>query len=141
MLIVDALLCNIVRVQSRTVNDTELVEAVERDCSGGEIKQSWKKLFNYFSDARDESRKKFIKDIKRQSCKAMVEDIVNFLRSKDKKVDLSMLAMPWSYTLQELETDGERTSTTFQKQTAIDLERRFNDMELRLEKKQDELYS
>ena len=66
----------------------------------------------------------------------MVEDIVNFLRSKDKKVDLSMLAMPWSYTLQELETDGERTSTTFQKQTAIDLERRFNAMELRLEKKQ-----
>ena len=107
-LIVDGLLCSIAKAQTRTANDYELVEAINRDIGDKEVSEAWSKLFNYFSDALDESRKIFIKDIKRQTVKAMIEDMVEFLRLKDKNIDLKMLVLPWSYNLWPFLSDSEK---------------------------------
>ena len=107
-LIVDGLLCSIVKAQTRTSNDYELVEAIGRDIDEKEVSEAWSKLFNYFSDAVDENRKIFIKDIKRQTVKAMIEDLVKFLRLKDKNTDLKMLVLPWSYNMWPFLSDNEQ---------------------------------
>ena len=139
MLIVDGLLCSIVKAQTRTINDSELVEAIDRDIDDCEVSASWYKLFNYFSDAVDENSKKLIKDIKRQSVKAMIEDLVKFLRMKDKYLDFNMLVVPWSYTLWPFITDSEKMGTTWQKESVVDMEKRISNIENRFSKKQDEL--
>jgi len=60
--IVDGLLCSIVKANSRSPNEYELVAAIERKISEVEIKKSWWKLFNYFCDAYDDVRKMKIKE-------------------------------------------------------------------------------
>ena len=64
--IVDGLLCSIVKANSRSPIERDLVAAIERRIGETEIRESWWKLFNFFSDAYDESRKMKIKDIKHQ---------------------------------------------------------------------------
>ena len=60
--IVDGLLCNIIKANSRSPNEQELVAAIGRCISEAEIKESWWKLFNYYSEACDETRKVKVKD-------------------------------------------------------------------------------
>ena len=63
----DGLLCSIVKAISTCDNDVELIAAIGRQISEAEVKISHSKLFNYFDEVYDETRKVKIKDIKRQS--------------------------------------------------------------------------
>ena len=55
--VVDGLLCNIIKALSPCSNDSELIAAVERQVSEVEVKESWWKFFNYFDCAIDDTRK------------------------------------------------------------------------------------
>ena len=79
IVVVDGLLCSVIKALSTTTDDT-LVTALESGTPEVEIKDLWWKLFNFFDEAVDEVRKLKVKDIKRQSKKAMIEDIVKHLR-------------------------------------------------------------
>ena len=67
--IVDGLLCNILKAISRSACQTELAKVIEKEMSENEVKISWQKLFTHFSDAIDPTRKKKIIDIDRETTK------------------------------------------------------------------------
>ena len=89
--IVDGLLCSILRALSRSNKDSDLAAAVERDKSEHEISEAWKKLFTFFSDVIDENRKIPIINIKRQTVRLMIEDIIRLFRKKDLTSDFSIV--------------------------------------------------
>ena len=95
--IVDGLLCSIMKALSRSNKDGDLAAAVVRDKSEHEITEAWKKLFSFFNDVKDENRKIPIITIKRQTVRLMVDDIIRLFRKKDLTSDFSMLVFPWYY--------------------------------------------
>ena len=137
--IVDGLLCSIIKALSKATSERELIDAIEHTMTEIEIKESWWKLFNFYSDAWDDGRKMLVKDIKRQSNKLMIEDIVKQLKKKDVNSDLDMFVLPWFYTMKKFETDSEKMSNEWVKETAKDNEDRFNALENRIEKKHNDL--
>ena len=137
--IVDGLLCSIIKANSRSAIEHELVSVIERSVPEIEIREAWWKLFNFFSDACDETRKVKIKDIRRSSNKLMIEDMVRFLKKSDIGLNLNMFALPWYYTMRKFESDSERMSDAFEQETMKDNEIRMNNLEKRLEKRHDDL--
>ena len=91
--IVDGLLCSIIKATSVSANDNDLIAAIVREMTETEIKASWWKLFNYYSDAWDEGRKMKVKDIKRTSNKVMIEDIGTQVKKKDIGSDLDIFVI------------------------------------------------
>ena len=116
--IVDGLLCSVIKAISRSPKESELIAAIDRVMMEVEIKASWWKLFSFYSDAWDEGRKMKIKDIKRKSNKLMIEDMVSYLKKTDIGVDHDMFVLPWYYTMKTFETDSQRMSNVWEKETA-----------------------
>ena len=116
-LVNDGLLCCILKAISSFGNNSELVAAVGRVTSEAEVKTSWVKLFNYIDNAYDESRKMKIKDIKRQSKKIMLDDIVAQLRKKELCGDFHNFVLPWFYTIKDFKSDSEMMSDAFTQET------------------------
>ena len=54
--IVDELLCSIMKATSNTNNDDELAAAIVREILEPEMKAAWAKIFSFFNDVQDESR-------------------------------------------------------------------------------------
>ena len=93
-LVNDGLLCSILKATSRFASDSELVTAIGHVTSEAEVKISWTKLFTYFDDVLDETRKVKVIDIKRQSKKLMIEDMVKQLKRKDLGQALDNFVLP-----------------------------------------------
>ena len=81
--IVDGLLCSIMKVISNTNNDEELAAAIVSEILGPEIKAAWLKLFSFIQDVLDESRKIPVIEIKRQTVRDMADDILCCLMKKE----------------------------------------------------------
>jgi len=64
-IILDGLLCSILKALSRKCKQSELVDLVAKSVPEDEVKSSWKKLFSYYYEAMDIVRKKKIIDIER----------------------------------------------------------------------------
>ena len=122
--IVDGLLCSIIRAMSNTNRDDELVAAIGSEMLEQEIKTSWVKLFNFYKDVLDENRKIPIVDIKRQTVRAMVEDIVSCLRKKDAVNDLKVFVLPWYYSLQDFPTESQKVDQAWKKETLKETEKK-----------------
>ena len=82
---------------------------------------------------KDDARKLPIIDIKRQSKRLMVEDIVKLLRKKELVSDCNMFVLPWFYNINPFVTEEQRIGNVWNSQTAVETERRFNDLECRIE--------
>ena len=143
--IVDGILCSIMKVISNTNNDEELAAFIVSGILEEEIKASWLKLFLHFKDVHDENRKIPVKDIKRQSVRAMVDDILRCLRIKELTNDLHVLVLPWYYNVHAFVTESQKVDHAWQKETIAENEKRINELETRLEakfeKKQTDLIS
>ena len=124
-----------------TTTDSDLITALDHDISEVEIKESWWKLFNHFHDAVDEARKLKVKDIKRQSKKAMVEDIVYHLRKKESSSDLRNFAFPWYYIQKVFQSESQQISEAWQTATIKDTEERLNCLEKNVELSHNRLIS
>ena len=81
----------------------------------------------------DDVRKIKVKDIKRQSKKVMVEDIVSHLKKKEKSGDLHNFVLPWYYNAKDFLNENEKMSDTWQKETAKDTEERISSLEKKME--------
>ena len=97
------------------------------------MKESWWKLFNFFDEAIDETRKIKVKEIKRQSKRLMVEDLVIHLRKAESKSNLGNFVFPWVYSPKVFLTDKQKVDNVWQTETAKDTEARLNDLEKRVE--------
>ena len=65
----------------------------------------------------------------------MLRDIIRLLRKMDIDNDFSIFVMPWFYNLNTFVQEEQRIDQIWQQQTAADTERRFNELETRLEAK------
>ena len=81
-MIVDGLVCSILKAISRDANNSDLIALVEDSIVEKEIKDAWVNLFSHFKDALDD-RKIPIIEIRRQSKNMLVDDIVKFRRKKE----------------------------------------------------------
>ena len=72
--IVNGLLCSILKAVSRVNNDSELAAMVNSAVLEPEIREAWQKLFSHFRNVLDDNRKIPIIDIKRQTTKLMLEE-------------------------------------------------------------------
>ena len=132
-LVNDGLICSIIKATSTFASDNELVTAVGYVTSEAEVKIAWTKLFSYFNDVYDDSRKVKIIDIKRQSKKLMIEDMVKQLKRKDLGQALDNFVLPWFYVIKDFKSDEQRLSETFVNETAKDTETRLNELEKKFE--------
>ena len=106
--IIDGLLCSILRALSRSPLATDLISVIERCVSEKEVKDSWVKLFSFYSDVMDPTRKKKVIDIDRETTKGRISDIVNQLGKVDREKDVrDVLVMPWNYVIEPFESDSE----------------------------------
>ena len=131
--IIDGLLCSIVKAISRFPNDHEFVNIIETAIVETEVKEAWVKLFSYFNDVLDEVRKIPIIEIRRQSKRLMIEDIVKLIRRKDLLSDCHIFVLPWFYNINPFVTENQRIGGIWQKETVVETEKRFNDLESRIE--------
>ena len=92
--IINGLLCSMIKAISRFPNDQEFVSIIETAVAETEVKEAWLKLFSYFNDVKDDTRKIPIIEIKRQSKRLMVEDIVKLIRKKDLISDCHIFVLP-----------------------------------------------
>ena len=130
--IVDGLLCSIMKALSRSNKDGDLAAAVVRDKSEHEITEAWKKLFSFFNDVKDENRVIPIITIKRQTVRLMVDDIIRLFRKKDLTSDFSMLVFPWYYTIDPFMTDQEETGQVWRNETVVETSKRLDSLEAKL---------
>ena len=131
--IIDGLLCSIVKAISRFPNDHEFVNIIETAIVETEVKEAWVKLFSYFNDVLDEVRKIPIIEIRRQSKRLMIEDMVKLIRRKDLLSDCHIFVLPWFYNINPFVTENQRIGGIWQKETVVETEKRFNDLESRIE--------
>ena len=109
------------------------ISIIEDEIAEREVKDAWQKSFSYYKNVLDDTRKARIIDIKRQSTKLMIEDIVKFLRKKELSSDLVLFAVPWYYNINSFVSEDQQLSQTWHKQTAIENEKRLNELESRIE--------
>ena len=75
----NGLLCSILRALSRTPNLEELMDLIERDCEVDQVVEARKVLFTFYSDVICTERNKKILDIDRRSKRGYVKDVVDQL--------------------------------------------------------------
>ena len=63
-------------------------------------------------------------EIKRQSVKAMIDDILRCLWMKELSNDLHVLVLPWNYSIYTIVTDNQKFSHARKIATAVDNEER-----------------
>jgi len=80
---VDGLLCSIIKALSRSASVPELIGSIESEVNETVIKTSWFRLFSHFNEVWDDARKMKVIDIKRQSNRIMLEDIIAQLKRVD----------------------------------------------------------
>lgn len=139
--IVDGLLCSIVKSMSNTNKDDELAAAIVSGMLEQEIKTSWTRLFTFYKEFQDESRKIPVLEIKRQTVRAMVDDILCCLRKKEISNDLHVFVLPWYYSMHTFLTYGQKLDQAMVKETVVGNEMRLNELETRLEAKFEKKYS
>ena len=83
VVIVDGLLCSIIKALSRSASVPELIGSIESEVNETVIKTSWFRLFSHFNEVWDDARKMKVIDIKRQSNRIMLEDIIAQLKRVD----------------------------------------------------------
>ena len=127
--IVDGLLCNIIRSLSNTTKDEELVAAIGSEILEPEVKAAWFKLFTFYKDVLDDQRKIPVIEIRRQTVKMMIEDIIRCLRKKDAVHDLEVFVHPWYYPVGSFVTDSQKVDNAWQKVTLEEADKRANDLE------------
>ena len=79
----DGLLCSIIKALSRSASVPELIGSIESEVNETVIKTSWFRLFSHFNEVWDDARKMKVIDIKRQSNRIMLEDIIAQLKRVD----------------------------------------------------------
>ena len=72
-------------------------------------------------------------DIKRQSKKLIIEDMVRQLRWKDLGQSLDNFVLPWFYVIRDFKDDNQRVSDVFLRESAKDTEMRLNELEKKFE--------
>ena len=141
-IIIDGLLCCILRALSRNASPSELTGVVEREVSEAEVKCSWVKLFTHFSDVMDPTRKKCIINIDRESTRGRISDIISQLGKIDRADDVShLLVMPWNYVIRGFESDSEVRSRIWEEEKTKDYDIRLDSLEKKMDKKHSELLS
>ena len=83
VVIVDGLLCSIIKALSRSASVPELIGSIESEVNETVIKTSWFRLFSHFNEVWDDARKMKVIDIKKQSNRIMLEDIIAQLKRVD----------------------------------------------------------
>ena len=96
---------------------------------------AWIKLFSFFRDVQDEQRKIQVIEIKRQSVRALVDDILRCLRKKELSNDLHVLVLPWYYDIHDFMTESQKVDHAWQKATIVENEKRLNELETKIEAK------
>ena len=79
----DGLLCSIIKALSRSASVPELIGFIESEVNETVIKTSWFRLFSHFNEVWDDARKMKVIDIKRQSNRIMLENIIAQLKRVD----------------------------------------------------------
>ena len=79
----DGLLCSNIKALSRSASVPELIGSIESEVNETVIKTSWFRLFSHFNEVWDDARKMKVIDIKRQSNRIMLEDIIAQLKRVD----------------------------------------------------------
>ena len=106
--IIDGLLCSILRAMSRVGASAELASVIEKNASEDEVKTAWVKLFTHFKEAIDPTRKKKVIEIVRETTKGRINDILTQLRKLDiENEDSELLLMPWNYIIKQFESESE----------------------------------
>ena len=138
--IVDGLLCSILKAISRSASQAELINVIEKVASESEVKTSWQKLFTMFDEAMDPTRKKRIIDIERETTKKRIIDLVSQLSKIERENDIRvMFAFPWSYVIKEFESETEERGRLWQEEVSKDYESKINNLEKKMDKKHLEL--
>ena len=75
-IVINELLCSILKAKSRFSDLKELVGVIVRKVSKDEIKDAWKQLFTVYAKVEDSILKKPIIEIAKTSSKVMLEDIL-----------------------------------------------------------------
>ena len=136
VVIVDGLLCSILRAISRSASQSELVSVVEKEASENEVKKSWQKLFTHFHEAIDPTRKKRIIDIDRESTKKRIIDIVTQLTKVERENNImEVFAMPWNYLVKEFRSESEERSRIWEEEKCRDYDSRIDNLEFKMDKK------
>ena len=109
--IIDGLLCSILRAMSRVGASAELASVIEKSASEDEVKTAWVKLFTHFKEAIDPTRKKKIIEIVRESTKGRINDILNQLKKLDTDTeDSELLVTPLNYDIKQFRSESEERS-------------------------------
>ena len=121
--IIDGLLCSILRAMSRAGASAELASVIEKSASEDEVKTAWVKLFTHFKEAIDPTRKKKIIEIVRETTKGRINDILTQLRKLDiENEDSELLLMPWNYIIKQFESESEERSRIWEEEKSKDFE-------------------
>ena len=75
-IVINELLCSILKAKSRFSDLKELAGVIDRKVSKDEIKDAWKQLFTVYANVEDSILKKPIIEIAKTSSKVMLEDIL-----------------------------------------------------------------
>ena len=140
VIIVDGLLCSILRAISRSAVQAELISVIEKEATENEVKTSWHKLFSHFKEAIDPTRKKKIIDIDRESTKKRITDIVTQLTKVERESDImGIFAMPWNYIIKEFRSESEERCRIWEEEKSKDYDSRIDNLEIKMDKKHNEL--
>ena len=138
--IIDGLLCSILRAMSREGASAELASVIERCVSENEVKTAWEKLFTHFKDVIDPTRKKRVIEIVRESTKGRINDILTQLKKLDtENEDSELLLMPWNYIIKQFESESEVRSRIWEEEKSRDFDDKLTTLELKMDKKHNEL--
>ena len=139
--IIDGLLCSIIKAHSRNPPKDELERIILRDATESEITGAWQSMFSFFDEEIDKSRGLEIFKIKRTSLELIVKDIVEMITKLDKEKNFEMFVMPWSYKVKPLPCESEQRNTYWEEERMKDVSNKYDDFERTMEAKHDALVS
>ena len=118
------------------------VSVIKKVVAENVVKSSWLKLFTYFSDAMDPTRKKRIIDIDRETTKKRIIDLVSQLSKVERENDVrGMFVMPWSYVVNDFESESDERGRIWEQEKSKDYDARIDNLEKKMDKKHSELLS
>ena len=113
VILVNGLVCSILRAKSRFSDPKELVNVIETKVQKEEIKTAWHQLFSIFKEVEDPTLKKPVIEIARSSYKLMIEDILKLLSETDRRGPDVQFALPWDFKIHEFQAEIERRACRY----------------------------
>ena len=132
---VNGLLCSILRALSRTPILEELMDLIERDCEVDDIVEARKVLFTFYNDVMCTERNKRILDIDRRSKRGYVKDVVDQLIKVEKSTDAKAFCMPYDYNTKYFVSESERVTKTTENQISNEFDLKIEALEKRMNEK------